>query len=382
MANKIVASEKGMTPAEMQRFAGRLTQAQGKLDDLTPGKLDRMIDEVQKEDPDLANYLYVKHALLLVMRDRENRRKALNGDLDLASELLRDAHVIACAPVFQDVLNYTDAYLMRALGREVGAEDSSPELENQMSTLANATVRYPEKLPFPSVYLSLGNGFHSYDPTSFIDLLMGILIGENAAWMMFTGKRAAGHIIIPACTYQAGRWTSAATKAPWCLVQLVDLINSYKSFIEEVPRSLKQKLAYEKMAKRMGLKGSVPPPYYHVKLKDVHIKERSEALFPTGRKLGHRHDRRGHERCKFRRGKLPMDAKLEAKLIKRGYELFKQNPMNVDAIRRLSLRGMPYKASDEWLAVKTTWVKNAVVGSAELPYVPSIHEVPQKGEGH
>lgn len=289
-----------------------------------------------------------------------------------------DAHLVACKAALQDVLTYTDRYLKKALGRDVDHRAVSPIFEQQLADLANKELKYPEKLPFPATYLSFGEGFHSYDDSQVADTLMGFLVSEKIAWQFFIGRKHPA--LLPVCFYHEGHWTNFCSKAPWCMVQLIDLINSYRTFVEEVPRGLKMKMAYEKMGKRLGLKHCVPPPYYHVKLHEVHLKEKAESLLPSGRLLGHRHDRRGHERCKFRRGKLPMDEKLEAKLVERGYEVFKQNPVDVHAIRRLSIRGMPYKAADEWLAIKTTWVKDTVVGNESLPYVPSIHVVPSKGD--
>ncbi len=62
------------------------------------------------------------------------------------------------------------------------------------------------------------------------------------------------------------------------------------------------KMNYEKMGNVYGFKKAIPPPYYRVRLQDVQIRKRLDHSLRTTRELSYRHDRRGHECWRFRRG--------------------------------------------------------------------------------
>lgn len=87
-------------------------------------------------------------------------------------------------------------------------------------------------------------------------------------------------------------------------------------------------------------------------------------------------DVRGHERCRIRRGPLPIDPKLAEKLQHRGYKLFTVNPLDQETFQKLSERGFAYKKSDEWLAVKASWIKDHLSSvDPNLPYVPAVRKL-------
>lgn len=356
---------------------------------MTPEELGMRAKVISEDDDDLRNYLLMREAALHYAREHKKGgtpggglKARLFGNVQECWSAIEAARVISCGSAIRDVVTHCDHYLRRVFGKRWGeGVHQDPEfVENDLVDFARCTVPYPEKLPFPSTYLSFGGGLIGYDlETEKSDVLLGFLLTTKAAWQFYAQPRSDGNAVLPVTLYSGNQWSDYSTKSPWCAVQLVDLINSYHMYIEEVPRTLKSKMDYEKLGKGYGFKKAIPPPYYRVKLQDVHIRERLEQGFHTTRELSYRHDRRGHECCRFRRGKLPMDSKIEMELRDCGYELFKQNPVDVNTFRRLSLRGLPYKAHDEWLAVKTYWVRDCVVGDESLPYVPSIHVVPEVG---
>jgi len=96
----------------------------------------------------------------------------------------------------------------------------------------------------------------------------------------------------------------------------------------------------------------------------------------------YRTDCRGHIRLTVRRGKLPLDEQLRHKLIHgprnslRPYAIY-EHPDDVlpkELVEQLTLRGLPLKQPDEWLAVLTTQVKNCVRGPKDAPYIPAIYK--------
>lgn len=84
MTDKIVTSEKGMSPSELKLFAEQLAQEKAKgLADLTPTRLDKMIDQIHEEDKDLSNYLYVKLAVLKLLRNKTIEKAPLAAQIPI-----------------------------------------------------------------------------------------------------------------------------------------------------------------------------------------------------------------------------------------------------------------------------------------------------------
>ena len=122
--------------------------------------------------------------------------------------------------------------------------------------------------------------------------------------------------------------------------------------------------------------GVIPKPYYVVRLQKQLIEETGQRtldrLAKIQRELSYRHDRRGHERCYIRRGKLPLEEKDSKKLLKADYKIWTLDAPDSAAYHQLMERGQPPKAPDEWIAILTRWVDATIVGPEELPYIPAI----------
>lgn len=380
------------------------------------------------DDATIRNYLVVKEILLL--ESRSKKEDVILGDLKVIQSVwsaISRAKLFEVSPTsFFDIIEQAKDFALGELGCGLG-----DAIDKQLlHPLAQRTATWPDKRPFPHLYVSLGEGC----PVHELDIILreskeGIIplwenqynldiigmsilgyvmspsevwrivapctshtVGSDREWPMgfavgnealkhgrkFSSGYLQGTFSVPMPVYTNREWhpLSECIFDAWGVSMLLELINSFRTFTEEVPKSLKYRRSVEKLGKHLDIKKPIPPPYYRVELQDVLVRDRVRTRFPTGRRLGHRHDRRGHERCRFRRGKMPMDPKLEEKLRGQGYKIFKSGPLDVHTGRRLAVRGMPLKRHDEWLAVKTSWVKNCVVGSEELPYVPSIHTVP------
>jgi len=259
-----------------------------------------------------------------------------------------------------------------------------------------AAQPWPERTPFDWQFLSFGPGvvhpilndafgtdmaghvFHRY-------AMLGYLLGPDSCVALIGAYRnARSRRPSTVITFDVGadsKWKghSQLTFAPWVVNTLIDLINSYRTFIDESPRNLKFRREWQRKMKELGWRREkvLPPPFYPVYLKQKVIERHTRSALPAGpmRAISHRHDRRGHERCLFRRGKLPLDLKTEAKLRARGYRVFTTGPTDLTAHRQLAERGLPAKRADEWLAVKAIWIDAQIIGDPSLPYVPSLHKV-------
>jgi hypothetical protein len=178
------------------------------------------------------------------------------------------------------------------------------------------------------------------------------------------------------------RWNITEDGPGMLIVQMIiDIINDHKRFIVEKGKGKKSQKALRKASKKAGSIGYVPAPYYVVRLKDELVEDIARDEHGSRpRFLSHRYDRRGHERCYVRRGPLPLDPELYAKLQKAGYKIFTTADPDAETYRRLMRRQMKPKSHDEWLAILTKWIEATVCGDESLPYVPAVR-VPTKLAG-
>lgn len=177
---------------------------------------------------------------------------------------------------------------------------------------------------------------------------------------------------------QVGGWTRPFNLNPWICTSFIDLINSYRSFVHEESRSFSVQRSFEKACKGLRVKRSMPPPFYTVRMEQELIVEHLTSRFPrqssTKPEYKYRWDVRGHERVRFRRGDLPLDPKLEAILLRKGYKLFTLNQPDFDTWRLIAERHLEPKRPNEWLAVKRCWVESHTKGPEGAPYIPAIRK--------
>ena len=256
---------------------------------------------------------------------------------------------------------------------------------------------YPEKFPFPCIFIGYGNGVEvpaesltTKAPRDLRDRLKrGVVIGHI---IVDDGYTVA---VIKALVWekegslstvvwfdhlrdQHGGWVrSEFNLEPWILPGLIKIINDHRTFIVETPLATGMRQHYKQKRKDLGLKpkqrGYTPPPYYTLRMKSKLIREKVRRGLPkpvTPR--SYRTDVRGHERCRVMRGTIPLDPEVGAKLNRRGYKIFTVNDLDADTLRRLHERGLPYKRSDEWLAILTCWVSEHYTSNDDnLPYIPA-----------
>ena len=176
---------------------------------------------------------------------------------------------------------------------------------------------------------------------------------------------------------EEGKWRVGAggpVHTPWLLKGLFSLIDKNTSMIYE-PTSRRK---WEKKADRIEIKLRLPrpKPFYRVRIQKIaHEDDLWEPMLALPTSYSHRWDRRGHERCRVQRGVRPMPLKVKKKLLKRGYLIFDEGPIDSMNLGRLTERGIPAPSNVEWVAMKISRVRASVCGPGDKPYVPSRHTV-------
>jgi hypothetical protein len=272
---------------------------------------------------------------------------------------------------------------------------------------------FPEKLPFDSCYF----GFHkppilskqqrvTYDavvaPGDIVApyaIRVGMLVTrEGNVWTMilssgskaligdYSGLTSQDEVTFTFSAYPEridGEWTHPLTLAPWITRALAEWVDDHKVVsVEEVPRTLGFKRMCERVNKqRAKVPRPIPPHYYAVTMKDQLILEEDfERRFPK-RQVSidwqHRWLVTSHDRIRVKRGPLPMDPKVEAKLRKprpgsrNSYLIFKDSHPQGTLSKELWRRGVKPKEPDEWMAVLVSRIGDYVKGPEDRPLIPS-----------
>jgi hypothetical protein len=174
-----------------------------------------------------------------------------------------------------------------------------------------------------------------------------------------------------------GEWRVGAggpIHSPWLLTGLFSLIDKNTSVIYE-PTSRKK---WARKADKIEIKLRLPrpKPFYRVKIQKIIVGDDLwEPMLSLPTSYSHRWDRRGHERCRVQRGVRPMPLKVKKRLLKRGYLIFDEGPIDSMNLGRLTERGIPAPSNVEWVAIKVSRVRASVCGPGDKPYVPSRHTV-------
>lgn len=273
--------------------------------------------------------------------------------------------------------------------------------ERMLSTFETVARRtpFPERLPFDVVLFAYGAVPMSDDQAharlsestwraagiervALVGHLLGTFGGEHhhAYVVLRVHGRDAQHrehegtAFIEA--WGAAGWTQALTFDASVLDALAAMVDEHKVLVREAATERQRMIA------RAGAKGAprevrpVLPPFYACPLRDEVVDEHMRgqaARVPRNVQWSHRWDVRGHERVRVKRGALPIDPKLEAKLKARGYVVATwQSPLPRETAALLKHRGVDEPARDQWLAVKRYHVEPHVKGPEGKPYVPAL----------
>jgi hypothetical protein len=250
---------------------------------------------------------------------------------------------------------------------------------------AGMEVPVPEKLPFDSIFVCYGGNIVLSEGQRYIRKLnLGrektCLIGHLMAFSQdvfyaFEVLRVGDDFLVYSPIFLNNTWVAPMDLNPWILNSLVAILTQQQKFVVEQPLSTGQRFNYRKL-KRGKYTAPMPMPYYTIVIRDEVIDETTqttnERLHKRTFEYSYRFDVQGHERCKLRRGPLPLDPGLNEKLEKYGYSIYTLNTLPAEHMERLGRRKIAPKKPDEWLAIKVTWVEEYRKGPDGTPYIPAL----------
>jgi hypothetical protein len=250
----------------------------------------------------------------------------------------------------------------------------------------------PENWPFESIYFGFGTGCpyqrHGTVSLDRVPVLHSIMVIPNGDVWAFVGHVRVDEPDVSFTVHlerHEGKWMRPDTLTAWIVPWLINYINEHQALVVDKTRALSHKYMLKNMRRRYKHQPAVPPPYYVVPISMDDVREEQDYGEEGGPGRGvdwsHRWKRRGHERVKVRRGKLPLDPKKEQRLrrewggCKGNFEMFTTSGLSIRAAKAMAKRGIPFKRPDEWVAVLYTWIDEQVVlkDRLDLPFIPSVH---------
>jgi hypothetical protein len=368
------------------------------------------VDELPEGKPGeatLKNYLAIVEALLQVARGDEGSLRSLDGsELDKGTQfarrlwaVMKNSRVFDFRPEDWILANRAaDVYTTEKIAKLDWTPEGAPPPPQEEQGIfrerineAGARVPFPDPLPFEAVYIGLGHGV-PLDPVMALAraglphrtvvgaALLGYVIwGTDGGWVAEVIQiiEPEDNFMLPSVVCMNGVWHEPMLSlAPWIITHLVGVINDHRQLIVETKPTANQRHTWQKKGKQLKVPTLIPKPYYIVRLRKEIIEETGKRtrdnLSRISRELSYRHDRRGHERCYIRRGKLPLEQKDLKKLTDAGYKVWTIDEPDSNAYRQLMERRQPPKSPEEWVAILTRWIDPMVVGPEDKPYIPAI----------
>jgi hypothetical protein len=401
------ASQLGQTDVERIRILNKLA--------------DGATNDVQENSPKLTtnNYLQIlqtwrnalsgKYTDIINQRDPEKFQRWSNETTHhwarLRQARIFDLSVWSYAQAHHMADRYTCEVLAGVpwseydVGKPPSKEENGKVSEMYLRT-AN-TEWWFDHLPFETCYLGFGQGAvlsplsHSirgdrYNQAEGEGVVLGILISDADRSVteicVFVDPESGGAVVAhyPLCVN--GVWENSMTLSRWMLPMLVDLINENRTLIIESKPSFSDRRDWKKSGKKMKVRQFFPRPYYTVKLRqqviDDSLRKTTRSFVATERILTYRHDVRGHECAKVQRGVLPLSAKDEKALLKKGYRVYTQRDrITTEDYARLMERSHELLRQGEWIAVKSWWKAPFVRGPEDAPYIPAVRTLGKKKSG-
>ncbi len=390
--------------ADLERELAKAQDTRSKLVTWRVNQTLRYLGNSGNQTPEgrtLDNYMVVLSEVRAMAQIQDKRQR----ETTLLWTWLRDARIFHLPlEVYKTYYQEADRYTTEQAGLEYQPPGKPRENIPQEETKQYVRfmrhqpreIPYPDQFPFPRTYLGFGGGIpfpaenlSARAPKVLQDrivsgLLLGCLLTEDGnAYGFVRAILDNGNPVVWVDEYHKdGEWVSIGFLGlePWVLPALINLINEQRTFIVQTGMPKEARDSFKENRRKLGLRGDhVPPPYYVLRVESKVIQDQTQRAFPprpSGYHKSYRSDVRGHERCVIRRGPLPLSDKDMAKLKKMEYVVFTLNPLDEETFRKLSQRGLGYKRSDEWLAIKTTWVTDhQSPKDPKLPYVPAVRKL-------
>lgn len=314
----------------------------------------------------------------------------------LAWSFLYRARVFVVDPViYAACYRKADMYTCDLAGLEWNGSEANEEEAEKLFFVCNEQaqkISFPEKLPFDSVFLGYGKELHltsmqaslrvTYNAIYEMGIqemrLFGHLLGICGDTQMafaavhMKGKNVNGvGLVLTYFNQDPDPWAQPFNLDPWVLPMLVDAINNKTHLTIEQP-TLGMKLDRKTLLKRHGGTLPLPMPYYRVTLRDTFAEEAIRRFPHPGRSLlwSHRWDVSAHDCVRVVKGKLPLDIKTRARLMKRGYRVFDLQPIPSEDLKKLEKRRIR-RDPDEWLAILVYRRDHYIKGPSDKPYIPA-----------
>jgi len=365
-------------------------------------------------DDTLASYLHTLEALLQATRNTSSVRTLDGRSSDEGQRLarslwasMRNARIFDFSHADYALAHHSaDVYTTTKIaglswvpeGQSTLTTDESETYIERIHS-AGERVPFPDPLPFDSFFIGFGYGVPLTELQAEVrtagalhqrklvaSALLGYIVSHSdGGWIteIIQVVESDDNYILPNVVCARGVWQDPIRNlAPWITTHLIGVINDHRQLILESKPSFAQKRSWQKKGKALKVHGLIPKPYYVVRLEKALIEDTGRRtrghLAKIARELSYRHDRRGHERCYIRRGKLPISADDLEKLQRAEYRIWTLDEPDSNAYRQLMERGQPPKAPNEWIAILTRWIDPTVVGPEDAPYVPAIR-IPSAG---
>jgi hypothetical protein len=310
--------------------------------------------------------------------------------------------------IVNDDPEYAKALVSEAKGTKINIDYHDERLEPLIAKAAKRSV-LPENLPFDCLYLGYGSGSTLNSKAMKLDphpleskagqvadhissktpcIAAHLVLPNGDVWMLVAyvtdpfEKTSQDITFVPVLERKNGVWLNPNSLAAFIVPWLISYINEHRTIVEERTTSFSYRRTYKGIAKKYKHRAGPPPPYYVIPMELGKVQVYQERHRADSKEIEWtcRRKRRGHERVRVRRGKLPLDHKTEAKLrrewgrAKGDFELFITSAESPRAARALARRGHWPKRPDEWLAVLYTWIDD-VVWPKDRPDLPLVEAV-------
>lgn len=239
-------------------------------------------------------------------------------------------------------------------------------------------------LPFRSIFVGLVGGV----PLSEADIgdIRGFEAPDPNAKLTATLfiEDAGGVTVLEFIDYQRESWViricdAGVWKRPFGLechaLPMLTQLLMQPAQVVRTPQSNMDRHVMRKLGKHHKL-DVTREPFYSISIGEPEVRRFvGRVLRRPARAPRHSFDVRGTMRLKIRRGSLPLDPRLEATLIKRGWTIIADGQPDASWSAELDARGHEGRRCGEWLACLLRPVSAGVKYAGTAPYVPALRKV-------
>lgn len=363
---------------------------------------------------------------------KELEDEAVRREFNLLWAWLRRAKIFEISPdAYAELYKATDIYVTEEVCdtqySDAEKGDPIPPKEERVTMLKRQVeackhLGFPDHLPFDVCWFALGEPialssvqceYRNIKPdiaASHLHLSYGFLVtdtGEVHEILTTTPKRNGTKSGVRVVTHRirddstrrsdymgwkekdveehiekARGWLTNLSFIPWVVLNLIQAVNDHQTTIVSPLRASPQTTSkFKKARTAFEQRKPTPQPFYTVYMKESLIHD--VVRLPTGCDRlppGHRYDRRGSYVHHIQRGPLPMDSKLEKRLLRHKgqdgsrWRIWKDRHMPSKWKKVLRKKRQPPKNRGEWVAILRFWRSDTICGPEDAPYIPSTRK--------